>query len=247
MKRTVYFCLLLLLSLPAYADNYVEPTWPNLLNTMLRLNTFDATDDALLDEYAIIAECPLYQSTYADDFKWNKVRATLRDSLEKLKDQFPLAYSYPGKLQLDRYDFKEKLFRFTEGSAIRNVNTIPLFQTDGADCGKAKVKFLPKSFRAMMKSPFTVPGLSLEPDAAEALLNKMKAEGNDKRNVYARFNLHVTYAEQLRRNFLSGQANVSYSQDNRPPTDPFRLDAQLDSITFFSDEDMKNPIWTYKP
>ncbi len=75
----------------------------------------------------------------------------------------------------------------------------------------------------------------------------MRVEGNDKRIVYARFNFHLIFAEQLRRNFVEGQAAPTYLQDNRPPSEPFKIDAELDSVDFFTDEDMTNKVYSFKP
>ena len=245
MKYLVLAVFMMLFAFPARAETYVEPSWANLMHTMARLNAFDVDDDVLIDDYAIITECQLYQNFYTDDFKWNQVRAALRENIQKHGNEFPLSYAYRGEVQLDRYDFKEKLFRFTDGSVIRNINAVPMLQADAVDCGKAHIKNMPKSFRAMLATPFTILGLSIDADAAQKLLNDMKAAGNNSRNMFVRFNITVTFAEQLRRNFM--QNPPAYSQDNRPASDPFKMDAHLDSADFYSDEDMTHKVWTYKP
>ena len=162
----------------ARADDYAKPTWANLVRTMVKFDAFDTTDDALLDEYIIITECPLYQSFYADDFKWNEVRAAVRKSIQSPGADFPSAYGYLTKLQLDRYDFTTKIFRFTDASAVHNVNAFLLYETEGAECGKAKPKNLPRAFRAVLDKPVSIPGLAMPPEQAKALLDQMKAEGN---------------------------------------------------------------------
>jgi hypothetical protein len=246
IRRLAAVCLLLLLAFPARADDYVKPGWPNLVRTMIHLNALDTGDDTLIDEYALITECKLYQNFYTDDFKWNQVRAAIRDSIQKHSAEFPVAYGYKNKVQLDRYDFKERLFHFTNGTVIQNVNAFLLYQTEGPDCDKARIKYVPKSFRAVLEIPFSIYGLPMQPDDAEKLLQQMKETGNNARVVYARFNLHVMFAEQLRKNFMQSGPET-YSQGGRPPSDPFKFDAHLDSVEFFTDEDMTKLIYTFTP
>ncbi len=88
IRSIACFCLFVLLASPAHAETYAEPTWPNLVRTMVRLNTFDVMDDALIDEYAIITDCDLYHSSYADDFKWNQIRASIRDAIQRIAELF---------------------------------------------------------------------------------------------------------------------------------------------------------------
>jgi hypothetical protein len=247
IRKMAVACLALFLAAPAYADDYVTPDWPNLARTMVRFNALDTTDDALIDDYAILTECDLFQNFYKDDFKWNEVRTAIRDSIQKHGAEFPAAYGYRNRVQLGRYDFKNKLFGFTDATAINNVNAFLLYQAEGTPCGTTKIKYLPKSFRAVLEKPFSISGLPMEPDVAQKLLQQMKENGNESRTVHARFNLHVTYADQLRKNFMSNGAPTTYSQGDHPTSEPFKFDAHLDSVDFFTDDAMTNRIYTYTP
>src|ERR1700685_2832792 len=113
--RIGLFCLLLCLAAPARAEDYIAPTWPDLLHTMIRFNALDLSqDNRLLDEYAAITDCDIYQYYSRDDFKWNQMRTTIRKSIEMSRSTFPSRYYFDVKVQLGRYDFADKLYRFAD-------------------------------------------------------------------------------------------------------------------------------------
>jgi hypothetical protein len=100
LKRLGVILLAVFWAVPAFADApaaapvdaYPMPTWASLLQTMIRFNALDMSEDMLLDEYAIVTQCDLYQAYYKNDFKWQEVRTALRKSIEQHKDEFPTQY-----------------------------------------------------------------------------------------------------------------------------------------------------------
>jgi hypothetical protein len=79
------------------------------------------------------------------------------------------------------------------------------------------------------------------------LLDKMKADGNDKRIIYARFDMHIVFIDKLRKLFLQSGGTPVYSQGDKQSSEPFKLDARLDAVDFFMDEDATQPIVVTKP
>ena len=244
----VVYVLGLLFGGTAMADEYLKPNWSDLLRTMVRLKGIELQDPLILDEYSIITECALYRAFYADDFKWNKIRtAVLDDSTQKFA-QFPIRYHYDTKLQLDRYDFQNMYYRFSSKATLNNINTVVFYEVFGSACGKADIKYLPKAFRVVFDEPVNVPGLPLDPKSSEQLMKTMNTTNNIDRIVYTRFNFKVVYIEPLTRNIQSTSSNeVIYSQASKSERREMRMDAHLDSIGFFQDEEMTKLIYEYKP
>lgn len=250
LKRTILIAFLLCVALPAHAADYIKPGWPDLVRTLIRFNALNVGDDTLLDEYAMIAECDLYKGFFSDDFKWNQVRAALRQSIRQNVATYPTSYYYETSLQLDRYDFHDKLYRFTPKSTIHNVNAFLIYGADGRmECGAGTVKNIPKIYRAVLDTPIYFEGLPLAQSDAEALLKQMEAEKNNDRVIYARFNLRIVYVSPLRRELKPGEAatNAVYTQGEKSGMDGMRLDAHLDSIEFYGDEAMTKLIYRYQP
>jgi hypothetical protein len=239
MLRLALLLIGLLAALPAHAQQAAaDPTWPNLLHTLVRFNALDLSNPAVIDEYGAVTECKLYTSFYNDDFKWNQVRQAVRKSAQMNVATFPTDYHYDIKLQLDRYDFTTKLFRFTEKSRINNINTFAILSVEGSDCGTVNVKHLPRIFRVVVPTPIYMDGLPLAEADAKAVLKQMDDSGNSSRITYTRFNFRITYVAADKAH------EIAKGTDIEPDV---RLDAQLDGIEFYLDPEMTKLIYKFEP
>lgn len=237
-----------LAAMPAAAGDYVRPTWPNVLRTMVRFNAIDLEDQAIIDEYAVITECDLYRAFYHDDFKWNQVRQAVRKSVEQNLATFPSTYSYEVKLQLDRYDFNTQLYKFTDKSAIRNVNAFMIYSVEGIPCGSTDIQIMPRNYRAVLASPVYLEGIPLPEKDAKTLLKMMTENKNLDRIVYAKFNLRIVYVEPMRRTTkrIGLETRSIYGQSSVDRPGLLRLDARLDSIEFYADPQMRQLIYQFQ-
>ncbi|MDR3424789.1 MAG: DUF4852 domain-containing protein [Alphaproteobacteria bacterium] len=249
MRLRFVFLLALCLSLltgVAQAQDYAKPSWPDLLRTMVRFRALDLSDTPLLDEYAVVTECDLYKAFYANDFKWNQVRKAVMESVKMNVATFPMNYHYDLKMQLDRYDFAARLFRFTNRSTLRGINTFMLYSVRGTGCGNANVVYLPRTFRAVLETPVSMDGLPLAAKDAQALLDQMDRDKDSDRIIYARFNLRVVFIDAWRKivNKEGGtEAIPRYEQTKAPMPDTVRFDVNLDSISFYEDPEMTRLIY----
>ncbi|MDD3029725.1 MAG: DUF4852 domain-containing protein [Alphaproteobacteria bacterium] len=252
--RTLFplLCLLsaLFISPLAYArDGYDSVSWKNLVRTLVRFNAINLASPEFLKEYAIVTECDLYQAYYNDEFKWNRVLMAIKDSVEANKNSFPQNYDLDVRMQLDRYDFEDKRFRFTPKTALSKVNTFSLFEARNEECGYDQVVLLPRAFRAVIPSVLYLEGVPLSESEAQALLSRMKAANNADRSVYARYKFRIVYVEPLRRVQDISQTNAASSRREKASIAErnARLDAVLDSIEFYEDIDMTKLFYRYKP
>lgn len=246
--RFIALLLCLFLALPVQADDYIKPSFDNLLKTLVRFSALDLRIDPLLDEYAMVTDCGLYKNFYSDDFKWNQVRAAIRDSVRLNIATFPMSYQYDTNLQLGRYDFQQSLYKFTDKSTVDNVNAFMIYSIEEPNCGGRPIKYLPSTFHAVLDVPVTIPGLPLAESDGRALLHEMEKDGNKDHIVYTRFNLNIVYVEPLRKVSIGENAAVRYSQSNTPASShSVRLDTRLDSVDFFEDPAMTKLIYSYRP
>jgi hypothetical protein len=247
LKKVGLFLCLAMFALPAGAEDFIKPTLPDLVRTLVRFKAINLDDDKLLDDYAIITECKLYKAFYGDDFKWDKVRSAIRESIQMNVSTFPTGYSYETRLQLDRYNFEDKLFRFTDKTSVKNVNAFGLYNSAESNCPDVSLKYILKTYRAVLDTPVSIAGLPLEPKDAEMLLQQMRNDKNIDRIIYARFNLRVVYIDQLRDVSQGEISNGSaYSQSNSPDNRATRLDVSLDSAEFYEDVNMTKLVYRTK-
>lgn len=255
----LFFLALIILSFGAQraqAEEYAAPTWTNLLRTMIRLGALDLSDTSMIDEYAIISECKLYDSFYQDDFKWQKVRDAIRESVQMNLATFPVAYRYDVKMQLDRYDFDAKIFRFVKGTILKGVNTIELHMGKLFPCGVKELFFVPKAFRAVLPNGVPLEGIPLSERDANDLLKRLGKGPDARRIVYTRYKLRVLnidpYVKQESGSDPQGDTLYKYKQtiqDKQGDEEGrvVRVDVRLDSISFYEDANLTKLIYEYKP
>ena len=233
----------------AQAQEYAPISWVNLIHTMIRFNAINMSDQNILDEYAIVSEYDLYKTFFKDDFKWNQVREAIKDSIRLNIATYPTNYFHDLTVRLDRYDFEAKLFRLDAESVLRGVNSFALLAVRGTGCEKAKVEYLPRSFRAVLSAPVYLDGLPLSEGDAKALLERMKIGDNPKRIIFARYNFRTVYIEpmhKIERDFF-GQTKMRYAQTKAGSSDVVRLDMRLDSIGFYEDPQRTKLVYLFTP
>ncbi|MGB9154588.1 MAG: DUF4852 domain-containing protein [Alphaproteobacteria bacterium] len=231
------------------ADDYADLTWPNLVRTLVRFNAINIADPVIIDEYAIITECDLYKAFYHDDFKWNQVRKAVHESIKMNVSTYPVNYRYSVTIQLGRYDFTAKLFRFNKLTKMTNVNTFKMFAVNNRSCGADNVKSLPHNFRVVLTEPIFLEGLPLSEKDSETMLRRMEDDGNTNRLLYTRFNLRIVYIDPLRKQVegTGPGATTLYLQHDFKDYSDIRLDARLDSIDFYTDPAMTHLVYEYAP
>ncbi|MFA5040501.1 MAG: DUF4852 domain-containing protein [Bdellovibrionales bacterium] len=228
------------------AEGYADISWLNLINTMVRFNAINMSDDVMIDEYALISECDLYKSFYANEFKWNQVRGALRESLKMNTQTYPTKYHYDSTLELERYNFRNMNFRFSEKTPLRNINSLVIYSVEGTSCPAAEVLHMPRSFRTILTVPLTLEGLPLSEDDAEALLARMRKNNNANRVIYVRYNLRIIYVQPMKINAERKREDEPlYVQTGKVASKDVRFDTYLDSIEFFEDPQRTKLIYTY--
>ncbi len=234
------FIAALLLATPAYAEDYASTNYVNLIKTLVRFGTFDINDDDLIDNYAMVVECEIYKNHYHDDFKWNKARAALRKAIRQDVSSFPTAYRYAATLQLGRYDFKKKMYNFSENTSVRNVNVFTIENNGRIDCYGKQPALLPTMFRMVLNEPLNITGLPLPEGDANILMKRMDESGNQERLVYSDFNIRITFIAPLYR----AKRSSVLEQDKGVGV---RMDARLESVNFYSDPERTKLIYSYRP
>ena len=247
LKRVILVLVLLVAAPPAYADIYLRPTWDNLLKTLVRYGALELKENKILDEYAIVTDCDLYKAFYQQDFRWNQVRDSMRQSIAMNMSKFPSGYAFQDKIALDHYDFEHQMYHFSDKNPLQKVNAFFLYRSNGLTCGDTKLQFMPRSFRAILDESVSLPGLPLTQRSADALLRRMDANNNKERFVYVRFNLHINYVGKLEKNPDPMATDQIYTQRNAPSSAPVVMNSQLDSIDFYEDEHYIKLLYSYQP
>lgn len=246
MRLFFFFMFLVASGTAAHADDYIAASWPDLLRTLIRFNAMPFTTDlALLDEYAQVTECEIYKSFYHDDFKWNTVRKAFLQSIKDNISIFPTRYRYVTARQLERYNFQNHVFKFTDKSIISNVNSFVIYSVSGHPCEPGRVNLLPRTFRAVIPEPIYMDGLPLGETEAKTLIEYMNKYDNGERVVWLRFNMRMVYVEPVIRSAsASDTGQYVYKQGQTTQFDSIKIDARIEAIDVFEDEELTKLIYS---
>ena len=83
----------------------------------------------------------------------------------------------------------------------------------------------------------------------KSIVDRLAADHNTNRYVYARLNIKIIYIDALRKSTSRvGEMIVTrYDQTTDGPLQSVRLDARLDSIDFYADNHLGTMIYEYTP
>ncbi len=229
------------------AQDYAEPTFMNLVRTMIRFGALDLSDENMVDDYVLITECPIYSEFFKNDFKWNQVRKAARKSVQLNIATFPVAFRFDTAISMGRYDFNAKLFRFAQKSIIDGVNMITFYPSHET-CPPHHAAYLPYVFHARLTSPIFIEGIPLSDVDAKGLIARMNELSSSKRHVYVRYNLRVVLIEPLVKVEVKARNRFAkYIQNEALGMREVNFNTRLDSIEFYEDRERKKLITIIRP
>lgn len=218
-------------------EAYSEPTFRELAQTMMFMDGFK-TEDVVIDEYAKLMYCALYNEKFTNDFEWNKIRSLLLQKIQTRKDYFRVLYQISGVIYLGRYNFETQDFPFINDSALVNVGSLVLFDaTNNADlqrerilCGgkRAVSLILPAYYVFRLNQPLTFDRLKIPMDEAQKLLSRMQKSKNDERALFVRFRVRAIAAQPASKVQAALEAAV--------------LSGEMTAIDLFLDKEMTQPF-----
>ena len=224
-----------LLDRPAGAEQsawtYVEPSYPRIINTLIRMGGLDLERDEIIDEYARVQHCDLYEHYYKDEFTWRQVREGIREKIDKERDSFPIRYQIVSNVQLGRYDFDKGGFRLLldRRGRLHSINVLPLTNGKQPRCGDlANYEFLKINYLAALRRPIVLVILPMAPEEADALRTRMEEAGNTDRVLRMRINVSLI--------------NLRPDLNDKGMNSSVYFSAHPDSIELFEDREMTKRI-----
>ena len=213
-------------------EGYVQPTYPELVQTLLMMGGADITNTKVADEYGRLVYCELFRKSFSNDVVSEKHRTEIVNRALKKKEYFRVKYEVVGIFYLGRYDFKNEYFPIAPKAPITNVGTVNLFSPKdfGTDCAGIGVysSVFPMSIVMQLNEPLTIQGFRIAKEKVEKLMVRLEEAGNTDRRVYGRIRLMTTDAKGI--NFT--QSNASQAV----------LNGKVISVDFFIDHELTKPI-----
>jgi len=210
---------------PTLSNEYFSPTFENLGKTLIAMDYYDLKDDTILDEYAQVNYCELYQTYFTNDFEWQRIREAVRADIKENLRAYPRYYDVVGPMYIDRYDFEREAFKLKPDSRILNVGRLTIYEemSNIYHCGRtAPSNYFPVKYVAWLNQPVNITQIKMSPDDAKALLDRLDRRLED-RMVYVRFRLLVLAVRDV-----SGLARGATAN----------MHAVLEDISFFEDKQL---------
>jgi len=251
MKRffAKLLCVAMILSLPGSAmaskygggEAYAEANFRDLTQTLILMDGVSIEDNKILDEYARMNYCTVYQEKFHDDFEWVQFRKLLTQKIQSKKEYYRNLYQISGVIYLGRYNFDTQDFPFVNNSALVNVGSLQLFDListtkAGAEArlicgGKEKAMLMPDHYVFELNQPLTFDRLKMPMEEAKRLLERMTRMENKDRRLYVRFRVRVISVVPIPVRVFSAKSTI-------------RLRGELTGIDIFLDRDLTQPFAT---
>lgn len=178
-----------------YGEAYAEPTYNELIQTLVMMGEKTIKIPAVADEYSKLLYCDLYLEKYKDDFAWYNSREKIIDRVVSKKEPYRVLYEIVAAVNLEKYSFETQDYPFDADSRIVNVSSLSFSsqRTQGQDpCREhANTNVFPPTLSVLLNQPFTLDRFKIPVNEAEKLLGKIKKESGDKRKLYARFRVRL--------------------------------------------------------
>lgn len=236
-----FFTLLfmMMMSAPATAQEAVtyEPlSYQSLMSALWKFNYYDPQDRDILDEYARIVNCGLFESYYSDDFEWERVRSGLRREIQYHANSYPDRYFVNALITVDRYDFEKSAFIISSDYKLNNAGSIEMpLPSSPIRCESNKTyRLFPRDVEFSADNSFSLTEIPVPPDRAQDILNTIaqyrypEIRHNINKVIPLRFKIKINGIRSIRQATL-GNILTFYGQ--------------LDDITFYEDPEMTKPIW----
>ncbi len=188
-------------------EAFASPTFRELAITSLMLGAYDTNSNEVIDEYAKLMYCSLYQEKFKSDFEWNNIRRELGNKVRARREYFRTHYEVTGVVYLGRYSFETQDFPFIKDTALVNVGSLSLLASGRNSnnnpyalrlCGsETPSAIFPPYYIFLLPQPLTLDRIKMPMDEAEKLLQRMDVMENKERALFVRFRLRLQAAGGL--------------------------------------------------
>ena len=203
----------------------------NLSQAFVKLTGIDLEDNQMIDDFALINHCSIYQRYFNDEFAWRQAREAFRRVIQREIETYPENVYLLGTVALGRYDFDRKAFMLDEESRLNNVGAFR-FQDRSFTCQGGAIKQMPLSYNIRLSNPVTLDRLEVSEEKAHQITQIMQQENNKDRKIYITFFMRIN-------DFTTQGATTSTSSIRAT------MRATLMSLRFYLDRQRKILIYEY--
>ncbi len=209
-------------------EEYVEVNFDDLSNTALRVGALTLNEQPVLDEYAQLFYCKIYEDFFQNDSQWMEVSQAIRKKYMSARESVPQKYFFKTDIMIGRYNSEIKAFPLAPSSVFNKIVSLEFFSYRGIDrCGLDGTKYFPSTYSLELSEPFTLDKVAI---TSQAMLTKVSEipiwSGSDKKITGVFFIDIQGYKERILTNLFS---KVVYS-------------GNIAKVAFYTDDTLESHI-----
>lgn len=200
-----------------------------------KYNYYNLNNDAVIDEFMGITNCPLYQDYFGNDFLWQRIREGVRRELKFYSSKFDDRFEIIGAIELGKYDFRKSAFDLLPPYQLSNAGMLRMAASENIAraCGNAvPYDNFPVYYSLLADNPFNLVSVPVSPEQAKPLIDRL-----------SKYNYKGTQASRLvilrvrvkLSDIINFKTNTTLSE--------MIFKGQLDEIAVFEDPKMTKLIW----
>ncbi len=188
-------------------EAYGIPQLRDLVQTAIMMDALDIFDLKVVDEYAKLFYCELYQQKFKNDFEWNNIRQDITARITGKKEYYRILYQYVVPVYLGRYNFDTQDFPFKRQTAMIGIGAMELLSSSATKQAQQNIacfpqgkvqKSFPQNYMVKLSEALTLDRLKIPVATSEKFLAKMQAVNNIDRLVYLRFRVKLSAARKIK-------------------------------------------------
>lgn len=217
-----------------YVNQYQKSNIQNISQLYWLKEVLDLANDKAIDNFVMINECEFYKKYYTSDFKWGKIRETVRATLAEKKENFSDKFKIIIPIDLGRYDVKKQGFPVINDSAISDMRRVEVGGNEERICGESfEIEFYPRSVFLILSEPFNYKFVPIDEHLAQAyIIRSNEVFGNRPRELRGKAFDRLAYA-RIRMSFSEYQSNIK----QRYRADAAVMYGKIDGIDVFENAD----------
>jgi hypothetical protein len=205
-------------------------TLVNLVNAAIKLHAIDIGSDDVIDDYARIAYCDVYQRYHLDEFTWRRVRVALRTKIQQDEADFPTTMFLERTEHFGKYDFASGTLLMLPDSIMHNVTELLLLRIGNGQVCKSTLTAITEDFVSLLDKPVWIDGIKMSDQEAQAVISGLTSTVDEENVIRTGYGRYIIGLDS------SGRAPVGMKNS-------IVFVSHLLRVTFYEDAAYQKPFW----
>ena len=211
---------------------YTEANTLSLAETAIMLDAVDIDTEEVLEAYARMQYCEIFQDYFENDFEWKKISEAIKDDFYKKvqTNQVSTRYYIRSGMAVDRYDFEKNIFPVLRDFQLHRVGDMEVHDSlQEQYCGKQSGHLaIPTFYNMKIQDALNIQSITPISDEATERLGAIPLNRHNQRIVTAVFFFNVIGIEEKAKRTTFGHR--------------LTFTAEIEKVVFYADAALTMPV-----